>query len=265
MAEYLKVNRSATALSMYNELRDHSAFQDASLTESEIRSWLNTARPRLKIRPPATLKDVQDCVAKQLTPWTVIGGLGDDDPLCLELTRTENVVSGPDIRKITGDAKPKTTPGGLQYAFCIPGTTKRLFSRVLASREQIYLEFEKITVEDGPIFKEIKSKGVLLGDGVYQMVEGNVAVVIRLLTVNKNGKRRRTSFGIGSGETSWVASSLYLSFQRLAELLYGFSPNEPFMGWNVCDDGPGLTKGLSIWLSSVKKGYLLFAFGAVLL
>ena len=84
---------------------------------------------------------------------------GEDEPLCLQLPHVDNIVIGRDIRRITGQQKPKKTIRGLQYAFCFPMATKVLFANAAKSREQTYLSFERIT-PDGPEAKEIQSQGV---------------------------------------------------------------------------------------------------------
>lgn len=254
MKGYYSKHPSTTANSMFSDLRLDSAFQGVDLNEREIESWLKSMKPKVNAPPTsATVQDVQRLFDEHKTPWSTILELCMDDPLCLELPNAPNVVFGRDIRKITGEEKPKTTPGGYQYSFCIPVTTKSLFSRVQRSREQTYLQFERITVEEGPVFTEVFSKGVVMTDGVFNLVQGNQLILLRVSTTTRNGKCRRIGYAMVSGESSWTAFCLHMAFQRLAELLYGFPVDRPYMEWNIIDDGSGLTKGIKLWLVDVKK------------
>ena len=151
----------------------------------------------------------------------------------------DNFLVGDAVRHITGEGKPKTTVGGLPYAFCIPLTTKELFYNVVAAREEQYLELERITL-DGPEFKELKSLGISMGDGVYNLISGNTAILIRFQTRTRNDFPRGFGCAFVSTESGWVVESCLAAFQRLAMNLFGQPWNKPFLEWYVIDDGPGL-------------------------
>lgn len=122
-------------------------------------------------------------------------------------------------------------------------------SRVCKSREQTYLRFDKITDTDGPCFETIKSKGVALSDGVWALVRGGVAMLLRVSTVTRNGHNMDVGFAVASGESAWVARQLHLCFHKLAVFLFGIDNSIPYLKWHMMDDGPGITKGVYQFLS----------------
>ena len=212
---YLHDNPNTTTMVMFKELRKREIFKDTDFTSSVVDAWLLQQRPKVQKRPPATISDLLAINNKYLTPLDTILAKGENEALCLPLRGCSNVVYGKDIRPITGEDNPKKTSGGLQYNYLFPGTTRRLFSRVQESREQTYLIFEKITIEDGPMFKKIKSLGLDLTDGVWGLIEANAGILLRCGTVTRNNHIREFGLGVACGESGWAVNQLKFAFQQL--------------------------------------------------
>ena len=262
---YWKVNPDTGPVALFKSIRRDKLkeFEFVNLTNQHIEQWLQSKRKPNKRQPTPTLSDLLAIDENYVTPWQTleetIDDLGDDDRICLELVDGPNVVYGRDIRKITGEDKPKQTSNGIQYSFVFPATTKRLMSRVLESRDQIYLKFQKVTA-DSPVYEELKSLGVALTDGMFNLVASNVIVLLRLITITRNNHKMRIGFAIGSGETSWTGSQTHLALQKLAVILFGLDKNAPYMNWHILDDGAGLTKGIQIFLSKTGLFPLILFF-----
>jgi hypothetical protein len=90
----------------------------------------------------------------------------------------------------------------------------------------------------------MKSKGVAMCDGVWNLVAGNSAVVIRLGTATRNGKYRDMAYTLASGETAWVKYSMHTAFQKLAETKFHMDPKELYLSWHIIDGSLGFLKGL---------------------
>ena len=92
--------------------------------------------------------------------------------------------------------------------------------------------------------EEVKSLGVALTDGLWDLVTGNIACLMRLGTVTRNGHYRDIGCALASGETGWVTYMMNCSFQRLAIQKFHMDPQELYLGLHVIDGGKGLENGL---------------------
>jgi hypothetical protein len=252
MNAHLESNPTATAKSMFKHFRGESMFQEAGVRHFEV--WFRKLRPKTATSRPTTLRELSSQFTEYRTSWDDVLAKGEDESLCLQLPHVDNIVIGQDIRRITGQQKPKTTIGGLQYAFCFPMTTKALFANAAKSRQQTYLTFETIT-PDGPEFKEIQSQGVGMCDGVFQLVEGNTGILLRVITTTRNGLRRRIGYSLVSYEDSWCVASTFAAFQRLAVVLHQQPWNKPFLEWLIIDNGSALTKGVKQHLANPSPAF----------
>ena len=248
LLEFLTIHPKAKAKVMLAEIQRQPIFGNTGISKSELDAWLRKNRPPNDLHRTATLEDVRTIIAKYKTPYSVIDRLGDTENIVPPIPGCPHLLTGEDVRTIAKDSKPRTTTDGTQFAFCIPGTSKALMSRIMKSREQIYLRLEKITDTEGAVFEEIKSKGILLSDGVWSLVQGGVACVLRVSSVTRNGKNRRIGLVLASGETGWVVHCTHAAYHRLAVRLFGIDPEVPYGSWHLIDGGTGLTNGLKRFL-----------------
>jgi hypothetical protein len=100
------------------------------------------------------------------------------------------------------------------------------------------------------VTERVPSKGVGLSDGLWSLVLGNIAGLLRVGTVTQHGKYLPIGESLISGETSWTMHMTHAAYQRYANAKFHMTPKELYLGWHVVDGGTGLNKGLQRFLAS---------------
>ena len=134
------------------------------VTKSHVQSWLKTYRSAHHARPATipqpTLQDL-----RILESEFGADEAGPEDPLLMSLTGSGHLITGPEVKAITQGAKPKVTVSGTPYAFCFPGTTLRLFSRVTETKQKMCCEIVSFG-KTSPVTKQVcHACGWRLGSG----------------------------------------------------------------------------------------------------
>jgi hypothetical protein len=123
---------------------DATLFKDAGITPTAVTAWWESHKRKHAnvntIRRP-TLGDLRD-VIKDLTQ----NPIGSHDAFLVPLPGSPHLLTGRHVKQRTGDTKPRQTMAGTSFAFCIPGTTQALMSRIPSSRSQIYSRLVDISV-----------------------------------------------------------------------------------------------------------------------
>ena len=231
---------------------DPTLFRQQGVKKNDVMNWWNNHRRRTRSCTPATLDDVRTLI--QEFKKTIDKDTGEDEPILLPLPNgMPHLIVGDDVKELLNDDHHKSTTDGTAYSFCLPVTTLRIFkSRIEGAWEQNYRKIVQIK-DDDIILEDVPSKGVVMCDGLGDLVLGGVACVIRYGTHTRNTKYRRIGDTLSSGETGINVWLGHMAFDLLAHKLYKLNPSERYMSWCVSDEGKAMTKGIDAFLSMQQE------------